>query len=624
MRTDGAIITNAGQELLSYALANNKQVNFTKVKLGKGDVNTFDEAKKLTDVVSFYKQIPITSIARNNAGIVRIRSSFTNADFPLQVVLKEIGVFAVVEGKSEVLFGYVNDGEGESFPPGSSGNIVERVRDIYVGVSTNTQVTAVVDRSVVYATIYDLDEEIAKCAKKITRVNPGNGIHGGGTLGEDITVSIKSNDTSINLDATNGITLKKTDLTENDSTKLFSAKGAFDLKSWLVTNYTTLMNNIKSVLDNDIATKLPHGGYSRTAQDLKNDVDTKVSKTGDTMTGTLRSIVNNIISYKDTYKGVYASEAAIGFTTASNSWAFFIRDLDNASISSGEIYANGDQKVYHSSNKPTPADIGALSQKGGTVTGKTRFESNPEVKNSYPGIDFVYTDGSYNSIGMFDGDGLIKVHRGEQKGTVYTTGFKPTPADIGAVKKTGDTMTGDLNVPNITATQYIYLKDYYGTDSKCSIWYNKERASWRSDTLYLGSKDLGFSDGSIALNSRNSGIIKETLFSGTIYKNSPALLTKPITDFDLIYCFSGDTQDMTPSIFLPEDMLRGNGNRGVFQCNYSDTDGCDSNVRIMDLSYFKMESPSSISCAYIYSGDKYIPDAMYADIKVVGIKFGLK
>ncbi|MGL5902839.1 MAG: tail fiber protein [Cetobacterium sp.] len=287
MRTDGAIITNAGQELLSYALANNKQVNFTKVKLGKGDVNTFDEAKKLTDVVSFYKQIPITSIARNNAGIVRIRSSFTNADFPLQVVLKEIGVFAVVEGKSEVLFGYVNDGEGESFPPGSSGNIVERVRDIYVGVSTNTQVTAVVDRSVVYATIYDLDEEIAKCAKKITRVNPGNGIHGGGTLGEDITISIKSNDTSINLDATNGITLKKTSSVINDITQLFTAKGALDLKNLIIENYTTLMNNIRDTLTNMINLKLPHGGYSGTGLDLQNNkVDKSITITaGKGLTG---------------------------------------------------------------------------------------------------------------------------------------------------------------------------------------------------------------------------------------------------------------------------------------------------------------------------------------------------
>lgn len=317
MRTDGAIITNAGQELLSYALANNKQVNFTKVKLGKGDVNTFDEAKNLTDVVSFYKQIPITSIARNNAGIVRIRSSFTNADFPLQVVLKEIGVFAVVEGKSEVLFSYVNDGEGESFPPGSSGNIVERVRDIYVGVSTNTQVTAVVDRSVVYATIFDLEEEIAKCAKKITRVNPGNGIHGGGTLGEDITVSIKSNDTSINLDAANGITLKKTTSWLNDAAQLFTAKGALNLFNTLTTNFTNGINAAKEVLRLDIVKKLNKGAYSGDAQDLKNDIDGHVrSVVSDTQNGHMskedKIKLDNIDDNANNYSLPVASGSTLG------------------------------------------------------------------------------------------------------------------------------------------------------------------------------------------------------------------------------------------------------------------------------------------------------------------------
>lgn len=551
MRTDGAIITNAGQELLSYALANNKQVNFTKVKLGKGDVNTFDEAKKLTDVVSFYKQIPITSIAGNNAGIVRIRSSFTNADFPLQVVLKEIGVFAVVEGKSEVLFGYVNDGEGESFPPGSSGNIVERVRDIYVGVSTNTQVTAVVDRSVVYATIYDLDEEIAKCAKKITRVNPGNGIHGGGTLGEDITVSIKSNDTSINLDAANGITLKKTtswlndaaqlftakgalnlfntlttnftdainiakealrldiirkqdktdntlttvaknivdsinevnkkvhyidvresdnlndlkgvndnsitvyrigtsfgnteknypvgasagtltvirtfsthiiqqyqniaadnkqflrvykgtwgewnliysdkyktDLPENDTNKVFSAKGAFDLKTWLITNYTTLMNNIRDNLTNTINTKTPHGGYSQTTQQLKNEVDTKLSKNGDTINGTIvstSSIALKIVSdtYKDiTYHQRYGRVVRTAMSTeqvnGESKGTYFVglQEADSSdflkkfTIKSDGVYEDN-VRMYSPLNKPSKTDVGLENVQNYPITDST-------------------------------------------------------------------------------------------------------------------------------------------------------------------------------------------------------------------------------------------------------------
>lgn len=561
MRTDGAIITNAGQELLSYALANNKQVNFTKVKLGKGDVNTFDEAKKLTDVVSFYKQIPITSIARNNAGVVRIRSSFTNADFPLQVVLKEIGVFAVVEGKSEVLFGYVNDGEGESFPPGSSGNIVERVRDIYVGVSTNTQVTAVVDRSVVYATIYDLDEEIAKCAKKITRVNPGNGIHGGGTLGEDITVSIKSNDTSINLDATNGITLKKTtswlndtaqlftakgalnlfntlttnftdaintakealrldiskkvsksgdtmtdnlnispdgkgvtfygggkitkkigqglaidmanstfmtidslgemkvkvddtgeiwanggtqivynaknrpivDTEENNSNKILSAKGALNLKNWLVSNYTTLMNNIRDTLTNMINTKTPHGGYSQTTQQLKNEVDTKVGITtvANHTEQQIKDLPTGIYQCSQCIIGTYNGEDIYPYGTmqvykqgsqsiqiyttyysqiAKNIYGTFMRRTDDNGAFR-EFY-----KVYDSAQKPTPSDIGAVSKTGDTMTenlnisGDDKYvafhDGNKIGKKSGQGLSFFFNQSGFITFDTYDGIAL--------------------------------------------------------------------------------------------------------------------------------------------------------------------------------------------------------------------------
>ncbi|MEG1365272.1 MAG: hypothetical protein RSC71_06900 [Cetobacterium sp.] len=188
MRTDGAIITNAGLELISYAIANSKNITFTKTKLGKGDVNTFDEAKKLTDVVSFYKQIPITSISRNNAGVVRIRSTFTNEDFPIEVVLKEVGIFATVEGKNEALFAYVNDGVGESFPPGSSGNVVERIRDIYVGVSTALDVNVIIDKSVVYATMFDLEEGLNKKEDKFTKNSGFNKNKSDSTSSDDSNV----------------------------------------------------------------------------------------------------------------------------------------------------------------------------------------------------------------------------------------------------------------------------------------------------------------------------------------------------------------------------------------------------------------------------------------------------
>lgn len=83
-----------------------------------------------------------------------------------------------------------------------------------------------------------------------------------------------------NIDKKTGFNLNKTDLTENDSNKVFTSKGALDLKNWLVENYTTLMNNIRDTLTNMINTKTPHGGYNKTSQDLKNEVDTKYNNVG--------------------------------------------------------------------------------------------------------------------------------------------------------------------------------------------------------------------------------------------------------------------------------------------------------------------------------------------------------
>lgn len=73
-----------------------------------------------------------------------------------------------------------------------------------------------------------------------------------------------------------GWNLEKTDIDENDTNKLFTALGALNLKNWLVTNYTILMNNIRDTLNNSINTKLNHGGYNSTAQQLKNEIDTKL------------------------------------------------------------------------------------------------------------------------------------------------------------------------------------------------------------------------------------------------------------------------------------------------------------------------------------------------------------
>ncbi|SKA07934.1 hypothetical protein SAMN02745174_02476, partial [Cetobacterium ceti] len=84
---------------------------------------------------------------------------------------------------------------------------------------------------------------------------------------------------------------------ENNSNISFSLRGALNLKNWLVSNYTTLMNNIKEVLDTKIESiktsingKLNHGGYGGTGQDLKNAIDGKQNTNDNTLQTDSKSI----------------------------------------------------------------------------------------------------------------------------------------------------------------------------------------------------------------------------------------------------------------------------------------------------------------------------------------------
>lgn len=69
---------------------------------------------------------------------------------------------------------------------------------------------------------------------------------------------------------------------ENRGDKIFTPLGALNLKNWLVENYTTLMNNIRESLTNMINTKTSHGGYNKSSQDLKNDIDERIPYYGST------------------------------------------------------------------------------------------------------------------------------------------------------------------------------------------------------------------------------------------------------------------------------------------------------------------------------------------------------
>lgn len=162
----------------------------------------------------------------------------------------------------------------------------------------------------------------------------------------------------------------------------------------------------------------------------------------------------------------------------------------NNSMAAGTV---GWHKVYHSGDKPTASDVGAVNKTGDTMTGALEIVGNtvkPLIDaatnaDALPlGLGLIETGST--STGYDDYSTILNVNRSglnrqfqlsAQSGggdlsfrashvnasdtttkwhpwrRLYHTGFKPTAAEVGAVNKTGDTMTGNLNVPVINSTK---------------------------------------------------------------------------------------------------------------------------------------------------------------------------
>ena len=161
-------------------------------------------------------------------------------------------------------------------------------------------------------------------------------------------------------------------------------------------------------------------------------------------------------------------------------WKLFTGDI----VSKNNIYAKGNYLVYHTGNKPSASDVGALSANGGTLNGNLTVNGSINganyiaLKNTnvYLGNANVYLgyDGTTTACDYLRLGGVLWVNKGS---AFYATNTAGTPAPIYSSNiKTSYSVDETETVSDISALDYIdnvnvafaifiYLEEFYNEET---------------------------------------------------------------------------------------------------------------------------------------------------------------
>lgn len=145
------LITTKGLELLSSALAGGK-LEFTRIVMGSGTPS--EDVGNIEALVTLQQELPIDKIIRKGSQVT-LSATLTNEEIKSEYDWTEIGVYAKGADEIEVLYMYGYT-ENSSFI--SKDSLNEKLINITVMVSNVSEVTAVINSSLVYLTLESLED----------------------------------------------------------------------------------------------------------------------------------------------------------------------------------------------------------------------------------------------------------------------------------------------------------------------------------------------------------------------------------------------------------------------------------------------------------------------------------
>lgn len=144
------VVTRNGLAMIAESVATRKNLIFTRVVVGDGDA-TGRNFNDITSVISPKMELPVTSGVNEGNGQYLITATLSNNTLNVGFFPREVGLYAKVDGKTEMLYSYTNGGNNVGYVPDKTTpidseiykirTVIGNAKNITINMSDSTFVT---------------------------------------------------------------------------------------------------------------------------------------------------------------------------------------------------------------------------------------------------------------------------------------------------------------------------------------------------------------------------------------------------------------------------------------------------------------------------------------------------
>ena len=153
------VVTKNGLAMIAESVATRKNLIFTRVVVGDGDA-TGRNFNEMTGMISPKMELPVTSGVNEGNGQYLITATLSNNTLNVGFFPREVGLYAKVDGKTEMLYSYTNGGNNVGYVPDKTTPIDSEIYKIRTVIGNAQNITVNMYNST-FVTRGELDRYVA-------------------------------------------------------------------------------------------------------------------------------------------------------------------------------------------------------------------------------------------------------------------------------------------------------------------------------------------------------------------------------------------------------------------------------------------------------------------------------